>query len=789
MSESITEYQARIARLNSPDRTAAVNRMRAALPPELLASPRWLLYRFEPKIARDGSPDKPAKVPTYFDGTKRRGKMNGPEDCKRLATFEAAACTFGKGGYAGFGIALGRVDGCELHVSGIDLDHCAANGTLNPASQEVVDATDSYCERSPSGGGLHILGLGDIGTTKKDAQGLEIYSTGRFFTMTGLPLTESRTLTPLASAASVARQRFGVSPAKAAPPPITHDRNNFLSREVFNRRHNHGMGPEALLAFALKTNAERCDPPLPVAEVESMVRSKIECVTPAPQSFLPRIHPYRGPTFPLAEIQDSLKALGTVFTREGELVGVAASMPGQPAHLVPFQTASLRHEMARAAVYVRLDKHGEEVECRPSLELADELMRAKLHWTLPQLTGLADAPFRRPDGSICRSPGYDAPTGVYGVFDPSQFPMPEAPTREDAQAAVATLRDLFGEFPFAPDDYEKHLSATLAACVTAVIRPSLELAPAYAVNAVTRETGKTTIQEVIAAVASTAHCSPGDFPKNPEELPKQIIGFAHAGKPCVILDNVPQTFAVSCSALDSAITSGKITGRLLGSSRIHTLDCDMFWMINGNSLMLGGDLMSRVLYTSLDTGLENPADRKFRRLDIRGHARQNRGTYVAAALTIVDAYRRAGCPKVEIEGGRSRFADWAATVRCAMIWAGTADPLATREAAREVDTEREALIANLARLHEVSQGGEFTVTEALGWAAGVDVPLAEDAKMKEAVQGLQEAIESVSPRGSADVRSYGRYLSGHRGQIAGGLYLTRRAIDGRSRYRVQKIKG
>lgn len=76
-------------------------------------------------------------------------------------------------------------------ITGIDLDDCLDGGEREWHAFELVKAMGSYCEISPSGKGLHILGYGRKNCTRSkwhdDATGLtvEIYESGRYLTITG----------------------------------------------------------------------------------------------------------------------------------------------------------------------------------------------------------------------------------------------------------------------------------------------------------------------------------------------------------------------------------------------------------------------------------------------------------------------------------------------------------------------------------------------------------------------------------------------------------------------------
>lgn len=149
------------------------------LPDAMLQAKRWLLWEERP------NPDpekKPLKVPYYAGGTPR-GATDTPEDADRLVTFDEAfkAYEVNVGKYNGLGFALGD-DGTGNYWQGIDFDGISKHQHLS-ALKEILPG---YVEVSPNGDGVHCIGYGRqfeaIGSSKED--GIEAYSTGRYFTVT-----------------------------------------------------------------------------------------------------------------------------------------------------------------------------------------------------------------------------------------------------------------------------------------------------------------------------------------------------------------------------------------------------------------------------------------------------------------------------------------------------------------------------------------------------------------------------------------------------------------------------
>jgi hypothetical protein len=205
------------------------------------------------------------------------------------------------------------VPGEEVRLSGIDLDECYRDGALDERAAKILLAADSYAERSPSGEGLHILGFGDIGTLKippaNNAPGVELYSHGRYFTVTGQRLNGAE-LADITEGASFARKLMASSSVATTSPKPTAKahaigaggRNTYLSGEAFRLR-KQGAGAEQILAVLQALNDARCEPPLAEKELELIARGKqyIEPDTPPADWCPPRVVTY-GADFDAAKI-------------------------------------------------------------------------------------------------------------------------------------------------------------------------------------------------------------------------------------------------------------------------------------------------------------------------------------------------------------------------------------------------------------------------------------------------------------------------------------------------------
>jgi hypothetical protein len=149
--------------------------IRAEVPAAMREARRWLLWRSIPQPGK-----KPRKVPHYANG-ERRDTTDTPADAAHLEDLETVLAALERGGYAGLGFALGPDEngGCW---QGIDLDGI----TERPEVAALVDLLPGYVERSPSGAGVHAIGYGgQFAALGSNGAGIEGYSGGRFFTVTG----------------------------------------------------------------------------------------------------------------------------------------------------------------------------------------------------------------------------------------------------------------------------------------------------------------------------------------------------------------------------------------------------------------------------------------------------------------------------------------------------------------------------------------------------------------------------------------------------------------------------
>jgi putative DNA primase/helicase len=392
------------------------------------------------------------------------------------------------------------------------------------------------------------------------------------------------------------------------------------------------------------------------------------------------------------------------------------------------------------------------------------LMAGAGDWSLPTVAGIITAPTLRPDGTLLSQPGYDPQTRLYLVEDPAlQLPtIPEAPTRDEARAALDLILELLAEFPFVgPEDR----SVALSGILTAVLRPALMASPLHAIPASTPGSGKSYLVDTTSAIAIGRRCPVIAAGRTEEETEKRLGAMLLSGVPIVSIDNV--NGELGGDALCQITERPVVRVRVLGKSETVEIESRATVFATGNGLVLVADMTRRTLLCRLDAGVERPEIRQFRHKPVE-MVLQDRGRYLAAALTILRAYQVAGRP-----GQLPRLASyeqWSDAVRSCLVWLGEADPVATMETAREGDPEAQAirqLHAHWRKILVPSVG--YTSVQIIAQANILAGPMEEDTYLHEDFRDL--LVRQAGEGRTISTKRLGKWLAKVCGRVFDGMRL------------------
>ncbi len=459
--------------------------------------------------------------------------------------------------------------------------------------------------------------------------------------------------------------------------------------------------------------------------------------------------------------ESELAAEGRHYQRGGLIVTVLTD-PGTGETKINATTPNaLMRSLSACATWERYDARSAGfVVTDPTPKYVNVLFDSESYHHLPVLRGIARQPYLRADGSLMTQSGYDASSGMFGAFDERAFKVAVEPSLAEAKDALSEMLDLLTEFSFSkPHDK----AAALALMLTAVIRPSLSLAPMGHLKAPQISSGKSYLQGLIAAFAGPAKPSAYAFPTNEEECAKLLLSALLEAPPVVAFDNLT-TDLIPFKTLCSALTEEFITGRVLGVSKTATVPTQTLILSSGNNVDPVRDMTRRTLTVTLDPQCETPATRQYKG-DPQETVRSDRPRFVSLALTIIRAYLAADCPQTEAIKAMpalGSYGDWTRLVRKPLVWLEQPDPATAIFARMAEDPDREALGNLLHNWH-----GRFM---------GSPTPVR---KLVEAVEfnretALAEAVRDIAEeRGVINRKRLGRWIARHQGRIVNGLKLER----------------
>jgi putative DNA primase/helicase len=156
----------------------------AGIPSSLKALPRWVCWSWQRLQDKSGR-WKWTKPPV----NAKTGQLAKSNDPSTWGTFEEAL--------AYYQAHRARVDGVGFMLgdgwAGVDLDDCRnpATGAVDARARKDIDRLRSYGEVSPTGTGVKILLRGTLPTGGSKRGHVELYSEGRYFTVTGAHLDDT----------------------------------------------------------------------------------------------------------------------------------------------------------------------------------------------------------------------------------------------------------------------------------------------------------------------------------------------------------------------------------------------------------------------------------------------------------------------------------------------------------------------------------------------------------------------------------------------------------------------
>lgn len=486
----------------------------------------------------------------------------------------------------------------------------------------------------------------------------------------------------------------------------------------------------------------------------------------------PSIYMKPGETHRVARTAEMVLAdMGGRFQAGGRIVRLVVDPVSGEVRTAAINEQSLARDLSEAADWYQGEKGGKgKTRIDPQAKIVTMLLKAEEYEYLPVLCGVARQPYFAEGGKLLVSePGYNPVTKLYGEFDPAAFPLPE-PTIENAHIALSALRELLCEFHFASDT---DLSAALSSILTAAIRPSLPVAPAFNITASGPGSGKSYLSTLVARFAGPGDATITSYPAAKDEAEKQMLALLMDSPAVIIFDDMQGPWH-PYSKINSALTSPVINGRILGSSKTVTVSTASLIMGSGNNIYPAKDMCRRVVSIRLTPPAQTAVTWSYK-FDPVNAVSSTRGSYVAHALTIIRAWIAAGSPKVDVSP-IATYGDWSDYCRHPLLWLDLPDPATSLIDQVLNDPEVAQLGELLKEWHGIFGEGSVTVRKLLDKAANHLV--------------LDDLLSElpVTDKGIVNPARLGWYLSKHKDRIIDDLQLRDGTLTERKSWRVVKVE-
>ena len=366
----------------------------------------------------------------------------------------------------------------------------------------------------------------------------------------------------------------------------------------------------------------------------------------------------------------ALAATGKVFQKGQVLIVVRKDKDGN-AMTVPLNAHEARVWLNELMSFWKYSKQAAKwLPADPPRDIIDNMIGCGRYPGVPELVGISQQPYLRPDGSLILTPGFDATTGIYAAFEPDAYKVPVAPTMADAEAALALIDSLLDEFAFKDPAFDRVMMLT--GILTASLRASMLIAPLYLALAYMIDSGKSYASLLMQAFAMgwnpNKTRTPTTVPKTEEEWSKALPAIFASNPAVVWFDNFVHDIP-DHDGLCAAIMAGAIKARFFNHND-REIEVQVRAFITGSGINIGvrEGMSRRVAFVRLDKAPDKPVYHG----DPLRKVLLDRPRFVSAALTITMAWIAAGRPQKQCERV-GNFDEWTQLVRQPLLWLGQPD--------------------------------------------------------------------------------------------------------------------
>lgn len=450
--------------------------------------------------------------------------------------------------------------------------------------------------------------------------------------------------------------------------------------------------------------------------------------------------------------------------------------------LYTMNSDNLSYYLSTCIQYFTINDKNEQKYITPPSQLIKQLL--SINRKLNQISVVTDMPIISKSGEIISKYGYHEEHEIFISHIHENFPNLTNISKATLLQAIDDLMHPFQDFAFKT---QLDFSVTLAAVLTAIIRPILPTCPAFAFDAPAQGTGKSYLSECLSILATNK--SPKTFPptsaKNDDELRKRLSSSLLANDRAILFDNIIETF--DSPTLATLLTTEEYSDRKLNHNINITFNNKLLVLITGNNIEFTGDMLRRVLKCRLDTQLQDPYTRHFFFIPFQ-YIKNHRYKLVTAGLTIIKVYFESEyfqSNHYKNKGQLASFEDWDKLVRQPILWLSDTidsnkfqDPVDSIKQSMKADPDTQVWSRILQELEQINELKEK-------WLEAKEIfqMILNSSNHLMIIELLQDLLNTDE----ISHRNFGKALSFRKDKVVNNLRIIQKQSSNRNRYKLEVL--
>jgi len=281
----------------------------------------------------------------------------------------------------------------------------------------------------------------------------------------------------------------------------------------------------------------------------------------------------------------------------------------------------------------------------------------------PPAPEVIHSPRYQRDGSLLIKPGYHARSNVLVLLNDLKISdLPNPPVEARVKVSVDWFRkNILSGFPFLDiaDDGTERREPSEANAFAMILTPFLRRmidgpTPFFLITKPQAGTGGSLLGAISMLLFDGEESAPMNYTHDEDEMQKQFVAAFMQPRSHMFFDDIKN---LDNRSLIRALTSSKIGGRMLKSSKLVKVRNDFNWIGTGNNPRFGDEMRRRICMIRLNAKKANLTKRKFEHDDLKKFIRENRATAIYHLCVMVEYWKSKGCPEFT-QRKRASFEDW-----------------------------------------------------------------------------------------------------------------------------------